>query len=219
MRNSPAWIIALTTLLASGCVTNAPVEPPPVSAPQTITAPLVVDETAIPTYKVGDRWEYSDGYGLEVTRLEGGLATMTLLENSNAITNEWLQRRGIFTESRKTGDEFRQVVFRSRFPEKDLFPLAIGRKTSYKREFLLNNKELREHQTTWNVVGRDTIEVPAGRFDVWVMDYESQSITTDWYGRERWYYSPQARQYVRMEYQYGKAPASSRVLMKYRLTP
>ncbi|MBF0611959.1 MAG: hypothetical protein G8345_03315 [Magnetococcales bacterium] len=219
MRNIPVWLSLAAALLVSGCATDTATTPPPAPMATTMTA-LPATETGVPEYKVGDRWEYSDGYGLEVTKVEaGGWTTMNHLDKSTVLSNDWIQRRGIFTENRKTGNEMRQVVFRSRFPEQDLFPLAIGKQSRYKREYLVNGKDLREHQTSWKVVGRDTIEVPAGKFEVWILDYETQSITTDWYGRERWYYSPQVKNYVRMEYQYGKAPPSSRVLMSHKVAP
>ena len=38
-----------------------------------------------------------------------------------------------------------------------------------------------------------------------------------WTGFERWWYSPQAQNYVRMEFKYGPEPDGSRVLMNYHL--
>ena len=45
----------------------------------------------------------------------------------------------------------------------------------------------------------------------------TRSLKTDWTGYERWWYSPKAKNYVRMEYKYGESPESSRVLMSYSL--
>ena len=43
----------------------------------------------------------------------------------------------------------------------------------------------------------------------------SRNAATNWTGFERWWYSPEVRHYVRMEYRYGKHPVSSRVLMDF----
>jgi hypothetical protein len=44
----------------------------------------------------------------------------------------------------------------------------------------------------------------------------ARSLTDDWTGFERWWYSPQVKNYVRMEYQYGSV-TGSRVLTHYTL--
>jgi hypothetical protein len=42
-------------------------------------------------------------------------------------------------------------------------------------------------------------------------------MKSDWTGFERWWYSPQVQNYVRVEYKYGPEEAGSRVLMRYNL--
>src|SRR5207248_2444628 len=39
----------------------------------------------------------------------------------------------------------------------------------------------------------------------------------NWTGFERWWYSPEVQQYVRLEYKYGAGDTASRVLMRYHL--
>ena len=62
------------------------------------------------------------------------------------------------------------------------------------------------HASSWTVEGRETITVPAGTFDCWLIVWRTRSLRSDWTGFERWWYSPQAQNYVRMEYKYGAEP-------------
>jgi hypothetical protein len=73
------------------------------------------------------------------------------------------------------------------------------------------------HASSWSVEGRETITVPAGTFDCWLIVWRSRSLRSDWTGFERWWYSPQAQNYVRMEYKYGPDAEGSRVLMRYQI--
>jgi hypothetical protein len=73
------------------------------------------------------------------------------------------------------------------------------------------------HASSWSVEGRETITVPAGTFDCWIIVWRSRSLRSDWTGFERWWYSPQAQNYVRMEYKYGPDSEGSRVLMRYQI--
>lgn len=162
-----------------------------------------------PQWHVGDSWQYSDGYQLEVTELHGETATLDRADRSG----DWIKRKGLFKIDSMSNGVRRQVVFRAPNPEK-LFPLAIGNKVDFRREYLAD-KKLRVHQTTWYVKGRETIEVPAGEFDCWVLIWKTRSTTSKWEGFEKWWYSPVVGNFVRMEYRYGRPPGSSRVLLSY----
>ncbi|MBF0384128.1 MAG: hypothetical protein HQL69_24200 [Magnetococcales bacterium] len=181
----------------------------------------------------GDQWEYSDGYTLEVVEIKENIARLERVDKGDSIGN-WVERDGFFKAGSKTGDTFNKTVFR--YPEPSgLFPLVVGKNVSFKREFLSSEKEktvgtkkqpstkqekqLMVHQSTWKVIGQEKITVPAGVFNCWVLEWRTRSTLRDWSGYERWWYSPKVRNYVRLEYKYGKKPASSRVLMKYKTIP
>ena len=66
-------------------------------------------------------------------------------------------------------------------------------------------------------LGREVVTVPAGQFDCVVLVMRARSLSGDWTGYERWWFSPQAQGYVRMEYRYGPDAEGSRVLMTYAL--
>lgn len=160
-------------------------------------------------WRLGDRWQYSDGYHLEVSEVTGTTGLLRRLDKPGS----WIQRRGLFKMTSLLDGTRRKVVFRSRNPE-SLFPLKKGNKVVFDREFLAGDK-LRVHRTSWEVAGSEIIEVPAGMFECWVLVWRTKSKMTNWTGYEKWWYSPVAGNYVRMEFQYGRFPPSSRVLMRY----
>ena len=164
-----------------------------------------------PKWFVGSEWKYSDGYGLKVTKVDGDVTAFSRTD----IPNRWLSRRGFFREASQSGTALRQVVYRTVKPEagKTLTP---GRPLVFHREYV-SNRTLRVHATSWTVEGRERIVVPAGEFDTWLLVMRTRSLKTDWTGYERWWYSPKAQNYVRMEYKYGNGPESSRVLISFSL--
>lgn len=216
MRMTKYTLWTLAALLA-GCVPLTPTSPP-VEAITGQTTQAIAPDAALdpnpPIYRVGDRWEYSDGYGAEVTEITAdGLSTFKRLDK----IGDWFKRRGLFKMESLIGSKKRVEVYRTRSPENDIYPLAVGKKSEFDREYLINDKDLMVHRSTWRVVGRQTIEVPAGKFDCWVIEVEDWSLKSNWLGIEKWFYSPQARNFIRMEYQYGQAPRGSRVLVRYHL--
>ncbi|MBF0141260.1 MAG: hypothetical protein HQL74_13395 [Magnetococcales bacterium] len=179
-----------------------------------------------PKWQVGDRWLWSDGYGLTVidSSPEWTVFARTDKEQKNnnflGIDNPykksiWYKHQGFFKVESNDGQEFRQVVFRSLDPMQ-LFPLEPGRSVTFAREYMSNGK-LRVHRTSWTVEGWETIQTPAGKFDCIILMMRTRSNTSNWVAFERWWYSPEVRNYVRLEYRYGSQPGSSRVLMSYRL--
>lgn len=164
-----------------------------------------------PKWVVGSEWKYSDGYGLKVTQVKGDVTAFTRTD----LEDRWLSRRGFLREASQSGTALRQVVYRTVKPEAGK-RLILGQALVFHREYVANDK-LRVHVTSWTVEGRETIVVPAGKFDTWLLVMRTRSLKTDWTGYERWWYSPKANNYVRMEYKYGDAPESSRVLMSFSL--
>ncbi len=164
-----------------------------------------------PNWVVGSEWKYSDGYGLKVTEVKGDVTAFALTH----ISNRWLSRRGFLREASQSGTALRQIVYRTVKPEAGKI-LTLGRPLVFHREYIANST-LRVHVTSWTVEGRETIVVPAGEFDTWLLVMRTRSLKTDWTGYERWWYSPKAKNYVRMEYKYGDGPESSRVLMSFSI--
>jgi hypothetical protein len=172
---------------------------------------------APPSWNMGDSWEYSDGYKVRVTDVDGdGVATLSRVDK----TNLWTKRRMIFKQAEQSSDKvIRKVIFRSQDPA-SLFPLALGKSVKYTREYLADSGDkeyLRAHKSSWTVEGQETIEVPAGTFDTWVLIWRTESMKSEWTGYERWWYNAQVKHYVRMEYRYGEHPPGSRVLTKYNV--
>lgn len=171
-------------------------------------APSVI---AAPQWLVGSSWEYSDGYGLRVSSIEDGA---TVFERLDA-PGQWFSMRGFLRQDAETASTKRQTIFRSVDPASG-DTLSTAQPLTFQREYL-SNKRLVVHATSWSVEGRQRITVPAGTFDCWVIVWRARSLKSDWTGFERWWYSPETQQYVRLEYKYGNAPTASRVLMRYHL--
>jgi hypothetical protein len=94
--------------------------------------------------------------------------------------------------------------------------LASSKPLTYRREFMSQGVQ-RTHATSWTVEGHETVKVPAGEFDCIILVMRTRNLTDEWTGFERWWFSPQAKNFVRMEYRYGSAPPGSRVLTQFRL--
>lgn len=184
--------------------------------PVASTMPAVVaDEPTVeqPQWAVGDRWIWSDGYGLEVVSVDG---SKTRMKRTDA-DDQWQLRDGFFLIDSQSSTTRRRLLFRTQDPAQ-IFPLKVGNRAVFRREYL-SNGVLRAHNTSWLVVGRQTIRVPAGEFDTWVLERRTRSLKTEWTGFERIWYAPSVRNYVRMEYRYGLGADSARVLMAYRVSP
>jgi len=204
--------IALIAILATGCKSFefGDDEPAKLAKPQ-VAKLEPKDLLSVPSWSVGDTWKYSDGYELSVTKtIPDGRTVFQRQDNSN-----WFTRRGFFREEAKSERVHRHVVYRAPNPLK-LFPANHGKPVSFIREYMRNDKLIR-HRTSWQIEGRETITVPAGTFDTWVLVWRSDGLDSNWRGYERWYYSPAVRNYVRMEYKYGEAPDGSRVLMSFNV--
>ncbi|MBF0382725.1 MAG: hypothetical protein HQL69_17015 [Magnetococcales bacterium] len=192
-----------------GCVVHTYKKPVP-NERTTDTAGLSELDAGPISWHQGDWWRYSDDYALRVQNVVGELGTLVRQDN----TSDWVRRKGLFRDGSQSGNILRKVIYRSPNP-KNFFPLEDGKSVTFKREYLAN-KILRVHETSWKVEGRETIEVPAGTFNCWILIWNSKSLTSNWKGVEKWWYSPTVGNFVRMEFKYGDAPPSSRVLMSYK---
>lgn len=175
---------------------------------------VIVDAGAqvhAPAWHVGDRWSYSDGYGLEVEAVDGELAWFRRAD----APEQWLSRRGFLRQDAQSATTKRSVVFRS-IPTSAAQTLALGQPIVFTREFK-SNDVTRIHSTSWMFEGRERVSVPAGDFEAYVIVMRTRNPDTGWTGFERWWYAPEVRHYVRMEYRYGEQPVGSRVLTSFAL--
>lgn len=210
MIHAKTILIAVILALLGGCVSSGQPRGSsgigPVDVKETTLAKL--NPGPIQWHK-GDRWDYSDGYSLQVAEVNHAVARLDRLDSHG----DWIERDGLFKVGSKSGDTIRRVVYRNPDPHA-FFPLKEGKKIEFMQEYLAN-KQLRVHQTSWNVAGKERIAVPAGAFDCWVLELETRSTISDWVGREKWWYSPLVGNFVRMEFSYGKNKPSSRVLTHF----
>jgi len=162
-----------------------------------------------PQWRVGSEWTYSDGYGLRVSATDG---VITTFERTDA-PGQWFSRYGFLRQDAKSGTAERQTIYRTIAPNHGL-QLNEDHPLTFQREYLTNGEQ-QVHATSWTAEGHETITVPAGTFDCWVIVWRTRSLKSNWTGFERWWYSPEVQHYVRMEYKYGEGPTASRVLMRY----
>lgn len=162
-----------------------------------------------PKWQVGDRWRYNDGYGLRVESIDGDLVTMRRLDDPD----QWLIRRGFLREMSQSSTALRQVTYRSVAADAGMW-LSKSRPLVFTREYTSNRRTL-VHNTSWVVEGEERITVPAGSFNTTIIVMRTRNAATGWTGFERWWYAPEVRNYVRMEYRYGKQPIGSRVLTSF----
>jgi hypothetical protein len=182
-------------------------------------APILADPVAVdsktvvtaPNWIVGSNWYYSDGYALKVT---SSAPESTVFDRLDA-PGQWFSRQGFLRKDLTSGTATRTSIFRT-IPDQAGLSLRAANPLTFQREYL-ENGALVVHASSWSVEGRETITVPAGTFDCWIIVWRSRSLRSDWTGFERWWYSPQAQNYVRMEYKYGPDSEGSRVLMRYQI--
>ncbi|HEY4265621.1 MAG TPA: hypothetical protein VGM72_09900 [Micropepsaceae bacterium] len=169
------------------------------------------DIVAAPQWHAGSTWEFSDGYGLRVASVANGTTSFERMD----APGQWFSMRGFLRQDAQSATAKRQTIYRS-VPPNAGDTLSESQPLTFQREYL-SNKQTIVHATSWSVEGRQTISVPAGTFDCWVIVWRARSLKGDWTGFERWWYSPEAQLYVRMEYKYGAMATMSRVLMRYHL--
>jgi hypothetical protein len=167
------------------------------------------EAVAAPQWRVGSTWEYSDGYRLRVASVANGTTTFERLD----AAGQWFSMRGFLRQDAASSTAKRQTIYRT-VPPTAGDTLNAAQPLTFQREYL-SNSQLVVHVTSWTVEGRETISVPAGTFDCWVLVWRARSLKGNWTGFERWWYSPETQLYVRMEYKYGTMPTASRVLMNY----
>ena len=164
-----------------------------------------------PNWSAGSEWHYSDGYAVKVASVS---PKGTLFERLDAPGQSFMRDGFIRTDS-TSATATRKAIYRTA-PNNAGQSLSAAKPLTFQREYL-NNGTLMVHASSWTVEGRETITVPAGTFDCWVIVWRTRSLRSDWTGFERWWYSPDAQNYVRMEFKYGAESDGSRVLMNYRL--
>ena len=200
----------LGLLLLAGCGTAAGWRETPATGtpPVTLSGAQTVQA---PEWRVGSRWQYSDGYGLEVSRVDGPVTTFRRLDDPA----QWIVRRGFLREDAQSSTTLRKLLFEDLPPGAGLV-LSARAPLTYRREYAAGGTQ-RTHATSWSVEGRELVKVPAGEFDCFVLVMRTRNLADGWTGFERWWFSPRAQNFVRMEYRYGSAPAGSRVLTGYQL--
>jgi hypothetical protein len=176
--------------------------------------PVPIPSTTVvnaPNWSVGSEWHYSDGYAMKVKSVS---PKETVFDRLDA-PGQWFSRQGFLRKDEISGTATRTSIYRT-IPEGAGLALLAAQPLTFQREYMSNGK-LMVHASSWTVEGRETITVPAGTFDCWLIVWRTRSLRSDWTGFERWWYSPEAQSYVRLEFKYGLEPEGSRVLMHYRL--
>ena len=199
-------------VLMAGCPPEKPKPSVAMNTPADTSAIPSASTIPLPSYVVDSKWSYSDGYAIQISEVsENGKAKFVRTD----AEDQWFVRKAIFREESQSRKIHRLVVFRTADPMA-LFSAKLNQPIVHIREYMRNG-ELVRHRTSWVIEGKEKITVPAGTFDTWVLVMRTQSLTSNWRGYERWYYSPEISGYARLEFKYGEAPDGARGLMSYDL--
>ena len=140
-----------------------------------------------PNWSAGSKWHYSDGYAVKVTSVSP----------KHAVSSAWMRRAN---GSSREGFMRTDCTRAPRRATPSIAPFPTMRARAVRRQaadlparISVNNGKLMVHARSWSVEGRETITVPAGTFDCWIIVWRSRSLKSDWTGFERWWYSPMAR--------------------------
>ncbi|MBF0631400.1 MAG: hypothetical protein HQL89_10475 [Magnetococcales bacterium] len=230
-RSSYLSILILAMLIQFGCA--APVLQPQDVEPEE-TKKANPEYAGVPVWTVGERWEYSDGYALEVESVSttNGVSigdnesyppeerlTRFKVTPPNGYSwkpwnDSWMVFKGFFKVESKMGGEHRKVIYVSEKPDK-LFPLAKGKEVNYNREFLRNGV-LIKHRSSWRVTGyQEKVTVGNDDFGCWILEWNTDSLSSNWSGHETLWYCPEIKNYARIEFRYGENESSTRVLINY----
>jgi hypothetical protein len=190
--------------------------------------------TKTPILSVGDHWRYLavDKYGKYysteiIDRREDfeGVQCYVLIHNESQITetvwmtSDWLMLKTYMEEKFPYNSYFRKYEPGLKLYD---FPLIIGREWGTKSHITITEGN---ETDTWyseggmdwirNVVSRETITVPAGTFETYVIEeFNSRGVNT------RYWFSVDAKNYVKMEY-FGENVMGDGeiILLNYELVP
>ena len=147
-----------------------------------LAVPAQVPPTTVvqaPDWSVGSEWRYSDGYGLKV---ESTGSQGTVFERLDA-PGQWFSRLGFIRKDAASGTATRNAIYRT-IPDNAGLSLTAAAPLTFQREYMSNGK-LMVHASSWTLEGRETITVPAGTFDCWLIVWRTRSLPSDLTGFER----------------------------------
>ena len=203
---NPKVCVFLAALSLAGCSNKSWIENRLVSE-----QPEISQTVEAPVWRTGSEWQYNDGYGLKVIKTDGKLTTFQRLDDAR----QWIVRRGFLREDAQSSTTLRKLMFED-LPSGAGQLLTTSKPLTYRREFMSGGLQ-RTHATSWTIEGRETVKVPAGEFDCIILVMRTRNLAQGWTGFERWWFSPQAGNFVRMEYRYGSDQPGSRVLTRFHL--
>jgi hypothetical protein len=199
-----------------------------------------------PKWRPGECWRYDDGYGLQVIAglleeewanldRQGRGETQGLRAKGTTVfqriddPRQWQIRKGLFIEASRSDSAYRLTMLRSADPA-EIFTLPPRTPVILRHEYRRlplsgesgSQRQIR-HNQSWVVEGKAKVSVPAGSFETWVIVMRVRSVDGGYTGWERWWYSPEAKMPVRMEYEYnaetmgGRRDAGERNLVRFGL--
>lgn len=203
MKHKTCCLVTAALLHLAGCAASPQLANPAAATPEV--------QVNAPAWRVGSQWQYSDGYGLRVARVDGPVVSFQRTDDPA----QFFSRRGFLREDSQSATTTRKLLFEDAPPYAGL-QLNPRSPLVYRRDYDAGGRSM-SHVTSWTVEHRDHVVVPAGEFDCVILVMRTRSLTSNWTGYERWWFSPLVQNYVRLEYQYGPQPAAARVLMSYSL--
>jgi hypothetical protein len=176
--------------------------PAPAAAPQRQAASAATPRTGAFTTRPGAVFKNSYGNTLTVANVWGHY-----VEFRDQNGNDYLSYALLFTPDTKLrgNEHVMQAV-------DNLWPLEAGKTASawvYNAEWAW--------KLSWHVVGSETVQVPAGKFDTWIVEHTEESLQGGYVGKTRSWYAPSIGWNVRYR-SWQEFPYSSKKPEQWELT-
>jgi hypothetical protein len=207
------WTVMLVIVCAmialSGCQTGK-------SVLKTQNQGLQLSEAVLPTYMVGEYFNFDDGSSRMVAAVSGEWVTWQY--NTGTVSKGY---RNFIIPALTWTSAHRYSEGKTTAPADLLWPLAVGKKGTYDFQQTISKHdgtESNELSRSWScaVEGTERVSVPAGTFDTYVIACNRYSSTSHkWRASRKLYYAPDLGHYVMKQDRHRSRPDKKRQLVSY----
>jgi len=170
----------------------------------------------LPSYQPGEFFIFDSGLSMIAT---GGNQDLVAWQYGNGATSNGYNN--FIIPQLSWNNNSNQEESTTNVSSDILWPLRIGNSGSFSITQRITDTErntTKEVKRNWKcrVEGAETVTVPAGNFDTYVVSCDRYSATSnEWRGRLRYYYSPDIRHYVMVEKDYSSRSSMTKRLVKH----
>ena len=190
--------VAVSTLLLGACTLTG--QPDSAYFSAQAVPPGTLPPAPMPTYHVGDKFYYSNGWKEKVVAEDGNQLQLLNKANRKLVAYKNFAIPAPYIEG-STAEYYRD----SNADPDVLFPLRTGNSARFGTDghtyYKSNGREARYHQN-WicEVDGQKRVHVLAGDFDTYAVTCNHYTTRGHWIKRYTWYYAPELNTYVLRQY-------------------